>query len=160
MQTDETHAPPPSGRKVRVDVQRQRLVVSDDGEELASFPVSTSKFGLGSEEGSLRTPLGAFAIAEKIGEGAARGTIFKSRKPEGQWDGSPSEADMVLTRILWLDGCDPHNANSKDRYIYIHGTNQEDLIGTPASIGCVRMMNADVETLFSMVDVGAEVVIG
>ncbi|MEM9478721.1 MAG: L,D-transpeptidase [Verrucomicrobiota bacterium] len=156
MQTDA-----PSSRRAVVDVQSQTITVFEgDDAELARFPVSTSKFGLGSEEGSLRTPMGEFAVAEKVGDGAERGTVFKSRKPEGTWDGTPCEEDMVLTRILWLDGQEPHNANAKDRYIYIHGTNQEELIGTPASIGCVRMKNADVEELFAMLEVGDEVRIG
>ncbi|HEX2748401.1 MAG TPA: L,D-transpeptidase, partial [Verrucomicrobiales bacterium] len=73
------------------------------------------------------------------------------------WDGGPSESDHVLTRILWLDGLEEHNANTKDRYIYIHGTNQEELIGTPASHGCIRLTNADVVDLFERVGEGVEV---
>jgi hypothetical protein len=77
--------------------------------------------------------------------------MFEGREPVGIWDGKPSEKDYILTRIMWLEGLDTQNANTKDRYIYIHGTNQEQLIGTQASHGCVRMLNKDVLTLFNLV---------
>lgn len=80
--------------------------------------------------------------------------IFKSRKPTGEIALLGGETDHVLTRILWLGGLDPENRNTRDRYIYIHGTNQENLIGTPASHGCIRLRNADVITLFDAVEVG------
>ncbi len=125
---------------------------------MAAYPVSTSKFGLGTEPGSYKTPLGRFRVAERHGEGAPLGTIFKSRQPVGLWNpGDVTEDDYVLTRILWLEGLEEHNANTKDRYIYIHGTNQEEQIGQPASIGCVRMKNADVAALYDLVPEGVEV---
>jgi L,D-transpeptidase YbiS len=147
--------------EISIPEQVLRLIDADTGELVRTWPVSTSKYGLGSEEGSNRTPLGIFAIAQKIGHGAESGTIFRSREPAGMWlGGLPGDDDFVLTRILWLDGKQEHNANTHARYIYIHGTNQENLIGTPASHGCVRMRNLDVMDLFDRVDEGTEVVIG
>ena len=82
------------------------------------------------------------------------GTIFRSRVPLKPVDPLPPTEDLVMSRILWLDGLDEHNANTRDRFIYIHGTKHEDKIGTPASCGCVRMRNADVIELFDLVDEG------
>ena len=153
----------PFPRKIRVDVPAQRLQVLENDRVLAEFPVSTSAFGLGSEPGSNKTPLGRFAVGEMIGNGAPLGAIFKSRVPTGELGPleNPSGAeDFVQTRILWLNGLEPHNANTRERYIYIHGTNHEERIGEPCSHGCVRMRNADVAELFTLVEPGAEVVIG
>lgn len=144
---------------IRISVRDQRLdLVGDDG-VLASYPVSTSRFGLGSEEGSMKTPLGRFRIGEKIGADFPSGTIFRSRLPLGPADPPPPTDDHILSRILWLDGLDEHNVNTRDRFIYIHGTNHEDQIGQPASRGCIRMKNADLIALFEQVPLGAEVVI-
>ena len=144
--------------KIEVSVPRQTLRLhDDDGSLVREYPCSTSRFGLSSAPGSHHTPLGRFRIAQMIGHDAEPGTIFKSREVTGVWDGTPADVDHVLTRILWLDGQEPHNANTRDRYIYIHGTNQEHLIGTPASCGCVRLTNADVVDLFSRVGEGTEV---
>ncbi len=125
---------------------------------LRQWPCSTSKFGIGHEPGSNRTPLGAFRIAEKHGEGLPEHTIFKSRKPVGEWRaGEQPGADLILSRILWLEGCEERNANTLGRYIYIHGTNDERKIGQLASHGCVRMRNADVAQLYDLVEVGTPV---
>ena len=154
-------------RKIRVSIAAQRLdllEISSVGDEQirASFPVSTSGFGLGSEPGSHRTPLGRFAVGEKIGVGAPLGTVFVSREPTGEIAAlaSPGDPrDLVLTRILWLEGREPHNANTHERYIYIHGTNHEERVGEPCSHGCVRMRNADIAELFEDVEPGMEVTI-
>ena len=135
-------------------------LLSDEGEKINAWPVSTSRFGLGSIPGSNFTPLGRFRIAQKIGHGAPERTIFRSRQVVGQWDGSPSTEDYVLTRILWLEGLDEENANTFDRYIYIHGTSQEEAIGQPASHGCIRMNNTAVMELFDLVEAGTAVEIG
>jgi lipoprotein-anchoring transpeptidase ErfK/SrfK len=87
------------------------------------------------------------------------GTIFRSRVPLGPEDPLPSTEDLVMSRILWLDGLDQDNANTRDRFIYIHGTKHEDKIGTPASHGCIRMRNDDVVELFELVDETTPVVI-
>ena len=123
----------------------------------AQFPVSTSKFGLGFEEGSYRTPTGRFRIARKIGAGAPPWTIFRARRNTGQKAVPGGDEDLVLTRILTLDGLEKRNANTLQRYVYIHGTNQEHLIGIPASHGCVRLRNEDVITLHNMVRTGTPV---
>ena len=146
---------------LRVSVSAQRLdLIGDDGRVTRSFSVSTAKKGIGSEPDSNKTPLGWHRVCEKIGDGAASGTQFVGRKPTGRvWQPTDpvEEKNLVLTRILWLDGEEPSNRTSKDRFIYIHGTNREDLIGTPASAGCVCLKNSDVIDLYSLVPVGTRV---
>ena len=143
---------------ILVHVPSQTLDLTDDsGALLRRYPISTSRFGLGSEPGSHKTPAGRFRIAEKIGDGSVAGEIFISRVATGRIGGEADEHDHVQTRILWLDGLDPANANTHDRYIYIHGTNAESRLGTPASYGCVRMANADIIDLYALVPVGAAV---
>ena len=146
---------------LRVSVSAQRLdLIGDDGRVTRSFPISTAKKGIGSEPESNKTPLGWHRVCEKIGDGAAPGTQFVGRKPTGRvWQPTDpvEEKNLVLTRILWLDGEEPSNRTSKDRFIYIHGTNREDLIGTPASAGCVCLKNSDVIDLYSLVPVGTRV---
>lgn len=144
---------------IRISVRDQRLDLISGEVVLSSYPVSTSRFGLGSEEGSMKTPLGRFRIAEKIGAEVPCGTVFRSRIPLAPEDAPPSTDDLILSRILWLDGLEEHNANTRDRFIYIHGTNHEDKIGQPASRGCIRMRNADLVALFDQVPIGVEVVI-
>ena len=116
--------------------------------------VSTATAGTGNEPGSHRTPTGLHRVCERIGEGASPGTEFRSRIPTGRviQPGADSGADdLILTRILWLDGLRPGvNEHSRDRFIYLHGTNREDLLGTPASHGCVRMANTDILNLFDL----------
>src|ERR1700731_2182575 len=97
--------------KIDVSVRDQRPILTRDGEELSSYPISTSRFGIGTEEGSLKTPLGRFRVAEKIGDGAAPGTIFKARVALGPDDPLPDTEDLITSRILWLDGLDEHNTN-------------------------------------------------
>jgi phosphoserine phosphatase len=138
--------------RLEVSIDDQRLDVFRNDKLVRSFPVSTARKGVGFCEESFRTPTGRFHISEKIGAGEKLNTIFKQRVPAGLWKkGRKEEADLVLTRILRIDGLDPENANSKKRCIYIHGTNREDLIGQPASIGCVRLSNKDMVELFEMV---------
>lgn len=157
------HELPPEPKKnprIEVSIAEQTLHLIEDEESVAQFPISTSKFGLGTEEGSHRTPVGRFLIDDMIGHDAPERTVFQSRKPVGRWNPSkPTGDDLVLTRILWLAGLESENANTKDRYIYIHGTNQEEWIGTPSSHGCIRMKNADVIDLFDRVTPGTEVAI-
>lgn len=124
-----------------------------------AFPISTSKFGLGSQEGSFKTPTGRFRIAEKIGADQPIRIAYKSRVPVKASPEMLAGDDLVMSRILWLDGLDPANANTRSRYIYIHGTNHEERLGEPASHGCIRMKNTDIAELFELVDVGTLVVI-
>jgi lipoprotein-anchoring transpeptidase ErfK/SrfK len=146
-------------RNIHISIRDQKLTLKDGDTPIRSYPVSTSRFGIGTEMGSMKTPTGRFRVVEKIGGDTPSGTVFRSRvalKPAGP---VPPTEDLVMSRILWLDGLDDQNANTRDRFIYIHGTKHEDKIGTPASCGCVRMRNADVVGLFDLVDEGALVII-
>ena len=145
--------------QIDIDVSRQELALLAGGEIVRTFPVSTSALGLGFEPGSYKTPTGRFRVSEKIGEDAPLGAVFKGRVPTGELGADATEGDLILTRILRLDGLDEANANTRDRYIYIHGTNHEAQIGTAASHGCVRMRNRDIVELFSLVENGTEVFI-
>jgi HAD superfamily phosphoserine phosphatase-like hydrolase len=146
--------------EVSVDDQRLDVFTSDAASPIRSFTVSTAAKGVGFASGSFRTPTGRFRIAGKIGDGEPSGTIFRGRVPAGIWrPGDPLTGDLVLSRILLLEGLDPDNANTRERFIYIHGTNQEEHIGIPASHGCVRLRNADMIELFGMVPQGAELII-
>ena len=142
-----------------LDVATQRLDLHQPDGTTLSYPVSTSKYGLGTEEGSFRTPTGRFRIYAKFGENAPAWMSFKGRKPTGVIASSGGEEDLILSRILWLEGLDPENSNTRDRYIYIHGTNQEDLIGTPASHGCIRLRNSQMMELFDLVEEGTPLLI-
>ena len=138
-----------------VEVSSQQLnILSVTGEILLSYPVSTSRFGLGFEEGSFKTPTGKFQIFEKIGAGAPPLMIFKGRIATGILAQRGGDEDLILSRILWLEGLDPENSNTNERYIYFHGTNQEELIGTPASHGCIRLCNSEMIDLFELVSIG------
>lgn len=144
--------------RLEISIGTQTLSLWDGRRLVKSWPCSTSRYGVGFTEGSLRTPLGQFRVAEKHGENAAANTIFKSRRPVGAWQpGDPAEDDLVLARILWLEGLEPRNANTRQRYIYIHGTNHEETIGRPDSHGCIRLRNADVIELYALAAVGWEV---
>jgi len=148
-----------SSRFLKISIATQTLelfeqAANEPAISLASYPISSSKFGLGTEPGSNKTPLGNFFIEEKIGNGEPERMIFKARKPTGAIAALGGDEDHILTRILWLSGLDLENQNTHDRFIYIHGTNQEDLIGTPASHGCIRLRNADMIELFDAVEVG------
>jgi lipoprotein-anchoring transpeptidase ErfK/SrfK len=143
--------------RLLVHVPSQTLDLIENDELVRRYAISTSSFGLGSEPGSCKTPTGNFRIAEKIGDGAAPGEIFVSRVATGRCGADDDPADHVQTRILWLEGLDPDNANTKDRYIYIHGTNAESKLGTPVSHGCVRMNNLDIIELYDRIPAGTPV---
>jgi lipoprotein-anchoring transpeptidase ErfK/SrfK len=145
--------------KIHVSVTTQELTLKSGRKKLSGYPISTSRFGLGTGEGSMKTPIGRFRVAEKIGEGMPVGTVFKSRRPVKATKKMLRNEDLVMTRILWLDGIDPANANTYARFIYIHGTNHEEQIGEPASHGCIRMRNADLVELFDRVGIDTPVII-
>lgn len=144
---------------LEISIDRQELTLFSGDVALRTWPVSTAAKGAGFDEGSHRTPTGRFRIREKIGDGLPANTIFRSRQPAGTWDGLDAPADLILARILRLDGLDPENANSFDRFIYIHGTNHEDRLGEPCSCGCVRMSREAVIELHDMIEPGAGVII-
>ncbi len=143
--------------QIRIHVPSQTLDLLEGDHLLRRYVISTSRFGLGSQPGSNQTPVGRFRIADMLGDGAPEGEIFVSREPTGRFGSETDDHDHVQTRILWLEGLDPGNANTHERYIYIHGTNAESKLGTPASMGCVRMANADIIDLFAKVPLGSPV---
>lgn len=145
--------------RIEVSIATQTLSLWDGSRRVKTWPCSTSKFGIGFREGSNQTPLGAFRVAEKHGAGAPPHTIFKSRQPAGEWRAADGrgEDDLILARIIWLEGLEARNANTRGRFIYIHGTNGEHLVGQRGSHGCVRLRNADVIELFDLVPEGTPV---
>lgn len=144
-------------RRLEVSIDEQTLKLIEGNQCIRQFDISTATKGMGFTQGSHRTPTGRFRISEKIGAGNASGTIFKHRIPAGQWQpGDFTDGDLVLSRILRLEGLDPENANSFERFIYIHATNQEHRLGHPASQGCVRLANSAMIDLFEMVEEGME----
>jgi lipoprotein-anchoring transpeptidase ErfK/SrfK len=153
-------AAPDTRHQIVISTREQKLAVLDRGNLMAIYPVSTSKFGLGDWPGSRYTPLGQLEIAKKIGDNAAPGAVFKDRRRTGEivLPDSPGR-DPIVTRVLWLRGLEPQNANAFTRDIYIHGTPEERLIGTPASYGCIRMRSSDIINLYDIVGVGAAVTI-
>ena len=147
-------------RRLEVSIDDQTLHVFEGERCLCQYAISTAAKGMGFTLDSYRTPTGRFRIAEKIGAGMASGTIFKMRVPVGLWQpGDAASSDYVLSRILRLDGLEPANANTFERYIYIHGTPHEEQLGHPASHGCIRLGNAAMIELFDLVDEGTELII-
>ena len=153
-------AAPDTQHQIVVSTREQKLALLDRGNIVAIYPVSTSKFGLGDWRGSRFTPLGKLQIAQKIGENAPSGAVFKDRLRTGEIVAPDSPGrDPIVTRILWLRGLEAQNANAFTRDIYIHGTPEERLIGTPASYGCIRMRSSDIIHLYDIVGTGAAVTI-
>jgi hypothetical protein len=153
-------AAPDTQHQIVVSTREQKLALLDRGNVVAIYPVSTSKFGLGDWRGSRFTPLGKMQIAEKIGDNAPSGAVFKDRRRTGEVVAPDSPGrDPIVTRILWLRGLEVQNANAFSRDIYIHGTPEERRIGTPASYGCVRMRSSDIIHLYDIVGTGAAVTI-
>jgi lipoprotein-anchoring transpeptidase ErfK/SrfK len=153
-------AAPDTQHQIVVSTREQKLALLDRGNVVAIYPVSTSKFGLGDWRGSRFTPLGKLQIAQKIGENAPSGAVFKDRLRTGEIVAPDSPGrDPIVTRILWLRGLEAQNANAFSRDIYIHGTPEERLIGTPASYGCIRMRSSDIIRLYDIVGTGAAVTI-
>jgi len=144
-------AAPDTQHQIVVSTREQKLALVDRGDVLAIYPVSTSKFGLGDWRGSRFTPLGKLQVAQKIGDNAPPGTVFKDRLRTGEIvaPNSPGR-DPIVTRILWLRGLEAQNANAFSRDIYIR---------TPASYGCIRMRSSDIVQLYDIVGTGVAVTI-
>jgi lipoprotein-anchoring transpeptidase ErfK/SrfK len=142
--------------QVIISVREQKLLLLQNGARLATYPVSTSKFGLGDASGRMTTPLGFLAVARKIGDHAPTGAVFHNRRFTGEIlaPNAPGR-DPVITRIIWLRGLELQNAHAFSRCIYIHGTPEEKLIGRPASYGCIRMKSSDVASLYEQLPLGA-----
>ena len=156
--------------RIEISIAKQSLTLLDDtGAVLAQYPVSTALKGAGEEKDSYRTPRGQHIVRAKIGKDAPINSVFKGRRATGEvWTpelgAQHPQRDWILTRILWLSGCEPGvnrlgNVDSMQRYIYIHGTPDIEPMGEPYSHGCVRMRNTDVLALFDLVPVGTPVLI-
>lgn len=149
----------PASGTVVVSVPEQKLYLFDDsGIKIASYPISTSAYGLGDGHGTYSTPLGKLAVASKIGAGSDIGTVFKAGHRTGEICRVNARGrDPIVTRIMHLRGLEKQNARAFDRRIYIHGTPDERNIGKPVSYGCVRMRSRDVIELFDAVEIGTTV---
>jgi lipoprotein-anchoring transpeptidase ErfK/SrfK len=156
--------------KIEIDISRQQLVLREGERILRTYSVSTAKKGAGEKNGSFCTPRGRHIVRAKIGAGQPANTVFVRRRPTGEvW--SPElharypGRDWMLTRILWLSGCEPGKNRLGDvdtmrRYIYLHGSPDTAEMGKPGSIGCVRMRNRDIVELFDLVPPYTPVEIG
>jgi hypothetical protein len=144
---------------ITINIANQTLVF-----ENKSYAISSAANGVGVQEDSFCTPLGKFKIAEKIGQelelnSVLKGRVFTSEIYTVALAQQYPDRDWILTRILWLDGTENHNANTKGRYIYLHGSPNETPMGIPGSKGCIRMRNKDIIELFDLVQIGEEVAI-
>ena len=154
--------------RIKITISSQLLDIIDNNQEIIkSYQISSAKNGVGQERGSFCTPLGKHIVRAKIGENQPVNTVFIGRRPTGEIY-SPSLGkkyqgrDWILTRILWLSGCEPGfnrlgTVDTMRRYVYIHGSPDSINIGRPGSIGCIRMLNTDLLELFELIDVGTEV---
>ncbi|MGA0128794.1 MAG: L,D-transpeptidase family protein [Burkholderiales bacterium] len=154
---------------IGVNIKDQTLSVNDsvNGVRIKSYLVSTSKYGVGQEMGSYKTPIGKHYIRAKIGDGAPSNAVFVSRRRTGEIFNSDlreqfPQRDWILTRIMWLSGCELGvnrlgQVDTMRRFIYIHGAPDDVEMGIPGSIGCIRMRNVDLVELFDLVDVGTSV---
>jgi hypothetical protein len=149
-------APLDTSSQLIVSVQDQKLMLVQNGAKVATYPVSTSAFGLGDARGRMTTPLGYLAVEKKIGDNAPVGAVFHNRRLTGEilQPNAPGR-DPVTTRIIWLRGLEAQNAHAFERCIYIHGTPEEKKIGRPASYGCIRMKASDIAELYDRVPPGA-----
>lgn len=156
--------------KVLIDIPPQTLdLYNDDNHIVRGYRISSAKNGVGQERGSFCTPLGRHVIRAKIGAGQPVNTVFVRRRPTGEiyspeLAASSPRRDWILTRILWLSGCEPGfnrlgTVDTMRRYVYIHGSPDSVEMGKPGSIGCIRMRNKDLLELFDLVDPGTEVLI-
>ena len=153
--------------RIEISIPEQSLVFLENGREIRRYAVSTSRNGAGEQQGSFCTPRGEHIVRAKIGAGQPVNTVFVRRRPTGEiW--TPEMAgrfpgrDWILTRILWLSGCEPGRNRMGDvdtmrRYIYIHGSPDNVGMGKPGSIGCIRMRNRDILDLFELVPAGSRV---
>jgi lipoprotein-anchoring transpeptidase ErfK/SrfK len=148
--------PVDSSNQIIVSVRDQKLMLVQNGGKVATYPVSTSMFGLGDAWGRMTTPLGDLAVEKKIGDNVPIGAVFHNRRLTGEilQPNAPGR-DPITTRIIWLRGLEAQNAHAFKRCIYIHGTPQEKNIGRPASYGCIRMKSSDVAELYDRVPLGA-----
>ena len=150
--------------KINISVSSQKLSLFQEGELVSSYKVSTALKGVGQEKNTNKTPLGNHIIRAMIGRNLPIYAVIKARRFTNEiWkkelDDPSITVDWILSRVIWLSGKDLGrnrlgNVDTMQRYIYIHGTNEEHLLGTPSSHGCIRMSNEDVIELFDLVSVG------
>ena len=146
--------------EIIVSVPDQKLAVIDRGRLISKFPISTSKFGLGDENGTYRTPLGVLFVSAKFGDHLPAGAVIKNRVPTGEIvNPNAPGRDAIVSRVIWLRGMEQQNHSARDRCIYIHGTPEERLIGRPVSFGCIRMRSRDVISLYDYAHIGMHVTI-
>ena len=151
-------APLDTSNQLIISVRDQKLMLLRNGSKVATYPISTSMFGLGDAWGRMTTPLGYLAVEKKIGDNVPVGAVFHKRRLTGEvlQPNAPGR-DPITTRIIWLRGLEAQNAHAFQRCIYIHGTPEENKIGRPASYGCIRMKSKDVAELYDQVPLGAVV---
>jgi lipoprotein-anchoring transpeptidase ErfK/SrfK len=154
-------------KRIVISVPEQSLALYEGGRNTRRYAVSTARNGVGERKGSFCTPRGEHLVRAKIGAGAAENTVFVGRRPTGEIY-SPELAlrfpgrDWILTRILWLSGCELGvnrlgDVDTMRRYIYIHGSPDAVPMGVPGSIGCIRMRNGDIVELFDAITPGTAV---
>jgi len=149
---------------IKIDISNQTLEYYQDNCLIKSYLVSTAVNGTGELDNSFCTPTGQFRIHVKIGQDLPINSVLVGREPTGEIYSQALSAkhpnrDWILTRILWLEGLEAHNQNTKDRYIYIHGSPDATRMGVPGSKGCIRMHNKDVIEFFEKVQIGEDIVI-
>jgi len=154
-------------KSIRINIRDQTLELSEGGKAIRRYPVSTSKNGVGEKYGSFCTPRGRHIVRAKVGAGAPVNAVFVKRRPTGEiYDAELGrrfpDRDWMLTRLLWLSGCEPGfnrlgDVDTMRRYIYIHGSPDSAVMGKPGSIGCIRMRNRDLLELFDLVEPGTPV---
>ena len=148
--------------RIEIDLGRQQLVLRNNKDlPTKTYSVSTSKNGPGEKTGSFCTPCGRHIVRAKIGAGQPENAVFVRRRPTGEvWTPEMHARypgrDWILTRILWLSGCEPgknrlREVDTMRRYIYLHGTHGLAEMGKPGSVGCVRMRGPDIIELFDLV---------
>lgn len=154
--------------KINISIRKQQLdLLNDDSQLIRRYQISSAKNGTGQQNGSFCTPLGKHIVRAKIGSGQPVNTVFVRRRPTGEiyspelGERYPAR-DWILTRILWLSGCEPGfnrlgTVDTMQRYIYIHGSPDSVEMGKPGSIGCIRISNHDLLDLFDRVAVGTQV---
>ena len=136
------------------------MIFLENGLEVDVYPISTAKKGLGDAPDSYMTPAGLMEVAEKFGANLPLGSVLKDRQPTGEIIAIDAPGrDPIVSRILWLRGLEDGNRNAYERFIYIHGTPQESLLGTPASFGCIRMRSSDIMALYERINSGAKVLV-
>lgn len=154
--------------RIEISISAQTLDLYNDTEKIVrQYGISSAKNGTGQEYGSFCTPLGKHVVRAKIGRDRPVNTVFVRRRPTGEiytpeLAASFPGRDWILTRILWLSGCEPGfnrlgKVDTMRRYIYVHGSPETVEVGKPGSIGCIRMRNQDLLELFDLVEAGTEV---